>query len=285
MSRALVLGGGGPVGIAWEAGLVVGLAGHGVELGEADAIIGTSAGSNVGAQLALGHDLHEAVQRRDEADLRSSGGGSSGASMDDRLAELMETMAPLAAWDGPPEEARAKLGQFALEQDVGPEDRFIELFSALAGAGWPASFSCTAVNAMTGEFVVWDHNSGVDLQRAVASSCCVPGIFPPITIGDARYIDGGMRSPLNADLATGHDRVLVVSCMKSDLPGLGIAEEIDALEQGASSVELVEPDDAFVEISGSGMFLMDASRMPAAFDAGRALADVEAERLTSLWQP
>lgn len=122
------------------------------------------------------------------------------------------------------EEARAKLGQFALEQGVGPEERFIELFSAFADAGWPASFSCTAVDATTGAFVVWDQASGVDLQLAVASSCCVPGIFPPITIGDARYIDGGMRSPLNADLASGHDQVVVVSCMKGDLPGLGIAD-------------------------------------------------------------
>lgn len=54
MTRALVLGGGGPVGIAWESGLVAGLAEEGIDAGQADLIVGTSAGSAVGAQLAMG---------------------------------------------------------------------------------------------------------------------------------------------------------------------------------------------------------------------------------------
>ena len=70
---------------------------------------------------------------------------------------------------------------------------------------------CTAVDAETGEFVTWSKDSGVPLVRAIASSCCVPGIFPPITINGRRYIDGGMKSATNAELAAGHDRVLVVS--------------------------------------------------------------------------
>jgi NTE family protein len=61
MTRALVLGGGGPVGIGWESGLAVGLASKGVDISAADAVFGTSAGSFVGAQLALGVDLAEAV--------------------------------------------------------------------------------------------------------------------------------------------------------------------------------------------------------------------------------
>ena len=52
--RALVLGGGGPVGIAWESGLIAGLAEAGVDLSTADFVIGTSAGSFVGAYLAAG---------------------------------------------------------------------------------------------------------------------------------------------------------------------------------------------------------------------------------------
>ena len=53
-SRALVLGGGGPVGIAWESGLLAGLAKAGIDLGRSDFIVGTSAGSFVGARLAMG---------------------------------------------------------------------------------------------------------------------------------------------------------------------------------------------------------------------------------------
>lgn len=284
MTRALVLGGGGPVGIAWEVGLSLGLAKRGVDLRSADAIIGTSAGSNVGAQVALGSDLEVWAEERVDLSISPDDSAAPSGSMAARLGALMEQMIALNIYEGTPEEGRARLGQFALAQDVGPEERFTALFADLGGADWPATFSCTAVSATTGEFVVWNQDSGVDLQLAVASSCCVPGIFPPITIGDDRYIDGGMRSALNADLAAGHDQVLVVSCMSSSTPGLGVQEEIDGLRAGGATVELIEPDQAFIDISGSGMFLMDDSRMPAAFGAGLALADVEAERVSALWR-
>ena len=61
MTRALVLGGGGPVGIGWEAGLLVGLARNGLDLRKADAVVGTSAGSVVGFTLASGGDLAAAM--------------------------------------------------------------------------------------------------------------------------------------------------------------------------------------------------------------------------------
>ena len=59
MTRALVLGGGGPVGVAWEVGLIAGLEQEGVRLADADLFVGTSAGSIVGAMLALGRPTAE----------------------------------------------------------------------------------------------------------------------------------------------------------------------------------------------------------------------------------
>ncbi len=56
--RALVLGGGGVVGVAWETAVVRGLLEQGVDLRQADLIVGTSAGSLVGTRLAAGQDLH-----------------------------------------------------------------------------------------------------------------------------------------------------------------------------------------------------------------------------------
>lgn len=66
-SRALVLGGGGPVGIGWEAGMLKGLADDGIQLAEADLIVGTSAGSAVGSQLALGVSPAQLVRRTTRA--------------------------------------------------------------------------------------------------------------------------------------------------------------------------------------------------------------------------
>src|SRR5688500_8760504 len=61
---ALVLGGGGITGIAWEIGLLAGLAEAGTDLSDADLVVGTSAGSVVGAQLTSGAGLEEMYGRQ-----------------------------------------------------------------------------------------------------------------------------------------------------------------------------------------------------------------------------
>src|SRR5262249_58571603 len=55
--RALVLGAGGETGIAWEVGLLAGLAAHGVDLAAADLVVGTSAGAGVAARINSGVSL------------------------------------------------------------------------------------------------------------------------------------------------------------------------------------------------------------------------------------
>ena len=185
MSKALVLSGGGPVGVAWQAGLAVGLAHSGVRLGEADLIVGTSAGSIVGAHLGLGKEMGAlqeqlehfwAGQARpaaetgaadDASDTDASDAGASAA-----IAERMQTLLKLMAdattpEEGIPAETRAALGRFALEADAGPEERFAGAFAFMAGDPWPARFRCTAVDAENGAFVVWDGRSGEGLDRAV----------------------------------------------------------------------------------------------------------------------
>jgi NTE family protein len=78
---------------------------------------------------------------------------------------------------------------------------------------WPAHprLLVTAVDAETGEAVVWDHDSGVDLVDAVAARCAVPLVWPPMSVNGRRYVDGGVRSPINADYATGCSRVVVLA--------------------------------------------------------------------------
>ena len=218
MSKALVLSGGGSVGIAWQTGIAAGLKRRGVDLTDADFIVGTSAGSAVGAQLALGRDLEEQVTRYGESTERVGGDptstGSGGSGMAERMAKFMEIM--MNGADQDPEERRRAIGRFALEAEAMPEDQFVGVFRYLAGEQWPDRYSCTAVDAESGEFKVWNASEKVELDRAVASSCCVPGLFSPITINGRRYMDGGMRSGANADLAVGYDVVLFVTLMTGD---------------------------------------------------------------------
>jgi NTE family protein len=288
MSRALVLGGGGPVGIAWEAGLADGLSGLGVDIGAADLIVGTSAGSVVGAQLALGLDVAEVLTAAGTPMPMPEGGDGSG------MEALMMAMAKAATRGGDPQDARIGLGEVALSARTVPEADFVAVFARLADQEWPAGFACTAVDVQTGEFRVWDADAGVPLDRAVASSCAVPGVFPPITIDGRRYMDGGMRTALNADAAVGHGAVIAVSCFVLALPeGMSdptfeamqaqIDAEFDALRAAGASLEVIVPGAEFLDVSGWGLNLMDPSRAPAAYEAGRHQAVDEADRLQALW--
>jgi NTE family protein len=294
MSKALVLGGGGPVGIAWEAGLLAGLAESGVELAQADYIVGTSAGSVVGALVALGRApadiagpiIAEADRPREIPQQVAQ--ERQGAP---NMMVLMQKMAEVAAGERDPQEVRREIGEFALAAQTVDEESFLAGFGrqlAQAGEGvWPGhGYACTAVDTETGEFVIWDAASKVSLSRAVASSCSVPGVFPSITIDGRRYMDGGMRSATNADLAKGHDKTVVIAVRlmageMGDRMMAPVAREIDVLTQAGGKVELIVPDDASAE--AFGMNLMNPRNRPAAAKAGLAQGRALAPALKAFW--
>ena len=289
MTRALVLGGGGPVGVGWESGLAAGLAEAGVALGAADLVVGTSAGSIVGARLALGVDLAETVRAVGQPLPIEVGAGA-------KITDLMTAWADAASRAQTPEQMRIELGRLALDARTEAEGDFTgaEVFAQLAGRDWPASFRCTAIDTQTGELRVWDAEAGAPLDRAVASSCAVPMVFPPVTIDGSRYMDGGMRTPLNADLAAGHTAVIVVSCLAMALPE-GITDpvfdaiagqlevELAVLRDGGAAVEIVVPGAEFLEVSGWGTELMNPARVAGAYEAGVRQASAEAHRLQAIW--
>ena len=289
MTRALVLGGGGPVGVGWESGLAAGLAEAGVALGAADLVVGTSAGSIVGARLALGVDLAETVRAVGQPLPIEVGAGAT-------ITDLMTAWADAASRAQTPEQMRTELGKLALDAHTVAEGEFTgaEVFAQLAGRDWPASFRCTAIDTQTGELRVWDAEAGAPLDRAVASSCAVPMVFPPVTIDGTRYMDGGMRTPLNADLAAGHAAVILVSCLAMALPeGItdpvfdAIAGQLEAelavLRDGGAAVEIVVPGAEFLEVSGWGTELMNPARVAGAYEAGVRQAAAEAHRLQAIW--
>lgn len=290
MSRALVLGGGGPVGIGWESGLVTGFVDAGIPVPEVDLVVGTSAGSVVGAQLTTGLSMPDTLALAAEPLPVISD-----EQVMINLATLVETLRSMTLAGASFEETRRAVGRVALEAPAVPEERYVELFSPVDGIAWPDRYCCTAVDAETGEFRVWDAGAGVPLQRAVASSCAVPGVFPPVTIKGRRYMDGGMNTGLNALVASGHDVVLALSCAPLALPEglddpvlsavLGRQRaELDQLTASGAKLEVVEPNAEFLEISGWGLNLMDVTRVDAAYEAGRRQALDEAARVGAHWE-
>lgn len=293
--KALVLGGGGPVGIAWESGLVSGLAEQGVDLSQADFIVGTSAGSFVGAQLAMGQSPASLAPPFAQATAASAGSSPAqqmGPPPD--LTTLFTKMQEAASGRRPAQEVRAEIGAWAIAAKTMSEETFIGIFgqwlSTLPDDAWPSRpYACTAVDAQDGSFVLWNNESRVGLARAVASSCAVPGVFPPITIRGRRYIDGGMRSATNADAAKGYDVVVVVSVISAAMMDnpmfepfrLTLEKELDVLRESGSRVELITPDAE--SAAAFGINLMDQSRRAGAAREGVRQGRAAANQIRSAW--
>ena len=268
MTLALVLGGGGVIGIAWETGLLTGLRQAGIDLSKAALIVGTSAGSVVGAQIATGCDLNELYARL----LLPPDPARAQAPTVDAAAfrQAYATAAPNGVMT---QAARARMGALALEAATGTEANHLKRMASLLPIhDWPERrLLITAIDADDGGFVVWDKSAGVPLPLAVASSCAVPMIFPPMTINGHRYMDGGLRSATNADLAQGCEGVVIIS-VTGRMPGQAAPLEAEAgrLRVNGNRVEVIVPSDAALEAFGPN--LMDPAQRSAAAQAGQAQA-------------
>ncbi|MEV7127295.1 patatin-like phospholipase family protein [Streptomyces sp. NPDC093260] len=267
MTEALVLGGGGVGGIAWITGLLTGLADKGQDVTGADLIVGTSAGSAVAAQLGSGLSLEELYARQVEPSSQAA----------EIMAELdLESFAAqlgaaLTSGDGP--RMRRAVGELALRAETVPEaERRAVIESRLPRHEWPTRrLRIVAVDAGSGEARVFDGASGVSLVDAVAASCAVPGVWPPVTIGGRRYVDGGVRSMANADYAAGASRVLVIVPMGTVEPfpsETPLERALAELRAQGAEVAVIEPDEASKAAIGTNP-LDPATRTPAA-EAGRA---------------
>jgi NTE family protein len=280
-TRALVLGGGGVAGVAWELGILIGLHDAGVDVRGADVIIGTSAGSVVGAQITSGTDLES---------LFSSQLIPAEQSKERRVAfdpvQMMEAFSQAIAGAGPDLKAiRARVGAYALAAPtVSEAERHTIIETRLPVPAWPGlRLLIVAVDTETGEEYIMDRESGVSLVDAVAASCAVPGIWPPVTIAGRRYMDGGVRSATNADLARGYDRILILNPLgaNADCFGIGTASQAAALEREGSQVQVIAPDAASAAAIGPNP-LDPATREPSAL-AGRAQGNELATPVAALW--
>jgi NTE family protein len=289
VSRALVLAGAGAAGNAWQLGLIAGLSSRGVELTEADLIVGTSAGSTVAAQITSGapaSELYAAIVAEVARPMRgATPAGRPVTSGPDYLAwsdAIIASSADAA-------DMRRRIGAAALDRDTSEgadAARWRQIVSTrLPRHEWPEQrVLIPAVDARTGEPVVFDRHSGVDLVEAVAASTSA---MTPYRIGEDRYLNGGYRRSSNADLAEGFSRVLILEPFsgRSRQPlawGMDLATQIEELRAGGSTVEAVFPDAGSGDVFDANA-LDPSTRLPAArggYAQGRRLA----RELGDFWQ-
>ncbi|MBT2450844.1 patatin-like phospholipase family protein [Streptomyces sp. ISL-43] len=264
-------------------GLAAGLRRGGVDLGGADLTVGTSAGAIVGALLATGQDLDRLAAPAHQPSPAAARHKVDAAVMGAVFAVLGEAGLE-------PGEARRRVGRIALDHaDSDPDSDSDGEQALLAGRGaligsnaWPPErqLLITAVDAVTGEPVVWDRTSGVPLVRAVAASSTFPGAEPPVTIQGRRYMDGALRSGANADLAAGARRLVVIEPLAHLFPREALEQQLAAV--GAQTVVTVGPDPDAVRAFGSDLY--DRANWEPAYRAGLDQATATAERLRTVWK-
>jgi NTE family protein len=304
---ALVLGGGGAAGNAWEIGIIAGLAEAGLDMTQAaDLVVGTSAGATAAAQVRGGMPAAELLASVLSPPVQPVG--------QDRerppslpMATVFERMRAISAAATSAADLQRAMGAFGLESDsaLAPAagQRRATVAARLPRPQWPdRPMIVTAVDAHTGELAAFDRDSGVDLVDAVTASTALPGLVHTVSINGTPYIDGGVRSADNADLASGYANVVVLSPLggRSRTPpergtdpagqfeglcrppewGTDLAGQVEDLRKQGSHVEVITPDADSRAAMGTNQ--MDpATRIPAA-RAGFAQGKQEATRVTFL---
>ncbi|MET9607457.1 patatin-like phospholipase family protein [Streptomyces sp. NPDC006512] len=274
---ALVLGGGGLTGIGWETGILYGLAREGVDLSTADLVVGTSAGSVVGAQLTSGLLTPQQLYERQLGDPAGEATARFGAGLLVRHAVAMARSRNAADY-------RRRIGALALAADTGAEATRREVLKArLVSHEWPRRrLVVTAVDALSGELTAFDRESGAGLVDAVSASCAVPGVWPPVTVDGRRFIDGGIRSATNADVAAGYRRVVIIAPMTLGTAMIpSPAAQAERLRAAGARVALITPSAQARKAFGRNV--LDPARRDPAARAGLAQAAGHAAEAQAVW--
>ncbi len=272
--RGLVLGGGGITGISWELGFLLSIMDSGLGVRNATSVMGTSAGSVVGTLLLTKEteDLRERLARMGDQEITS------------KLAKgsLVRSL-PALALPRAQKTKRAVIGTHATRaQPTGGQQRMEAIRRRIEVEDWPEQdLRITAVNAETGELSIFTKDSGVDIAHAVAASCAVPFVWPPVSIDDTLYIDGGVRSPTNVDKMTDFNALLVLAPIEMSYPARRSARK-QVARAGATRTLVVTPDEASRKAIGHKV--LDPARAGAAGRAGLAQGERYAERVTRVWE-
>jgi NTE family protein len=277
-NRALVLGGGGVTGIAWTTGLLFGLHEQGVDVLRAHRLIGTSAGATVGAQITSGVPFSDLFQRQADPARQCRELNP----QPQQLQALAATLLPLMNITDGAERIR-RIAEVALASETVEErERRAVIEDRLPSHRWPEqSFSVVAVDTQSYQTTLFDRHSDANLVDAVAASCAVPGIWPAVTIMGRRYMDGGVRSPDNADLATDCTVVLVLSPV--GLRGNhGLEAQVATLQRNGAAVHVIEPDAASRIAIGQNPFDLQM-RAPTA-RAGHLQGCALGKDIAAFWQ-
>ena len=248
---------------------------------DSDVLVGTSAGSAVAAQISSGHPLEELFAGQVA---ETSAEIDPGVDIEAIIALFLTALSDANTLGDKKLHQMQRIGAVALTTETVPEPvRRDVIAQRLPSHDWPdRELRLTAIDAVTGELVVFDRDSGVGLVDAVAASCAVPGAWPPVTIAGRRYMDGGVGSAVNLGVARDCDAAVILVPAGSgpnaapSAFGPGPAAEIAAFAGAACSV--FADDDS---LAAFGPNPLDPRRRTVSAKAGREQGRREAAAVAS----
>jgi NTE family protein len=280
ISRAVVLGAGGHTGFGWQWGMITGLWRAGINLADADLVVGTSAGAMAAAHLTSGvppTDLWPEVSTPHEPHHEQML-----LNLDAFTAELTRMITSGRS----AEQVRAAFGELAAARGGASEQVMRSVVERYVPTEkWPEQrLLIPAVDVDSAELRVFDRDSGASVVDAVAASSAVPCVWAPVAVGDRRYMDAIVRSPINADLAAGYERVVVLASMPEirGLPGASLDEQL-APVRAAGEVLVITPDKP--SRAAIGRDQQDLTRRPGAALAGMAQSESVLAAVKTHWTP
>jgi NTE family protein len=273
--RAVVLGGGGLTGYAWEVGILKGLRDAGIDLTVADLIIGTSAGSILGTQIRSG----KAVDDLYASMLAPPSGGSPPARSPADVQYLQDTYRLWLTGAENTATMRVEVGKRALEtpHPIAEEAQKNRWRRMLGISEWPNQpLKISAVDITDGAVRFFDRSQDVGIETAAAASTAIPGLHAPITVGDRRYMDGGVATT-GIDAALGYGTVVAITTGGGQL----VRQQVELVRSGGSRIVNVSPDAE--SLSALGTDRMVASQAKPSAEAGLRQAGMVVEEVRKVW--
>lgn len=249
MEKALVLGGGGITGMAWEAGILAGLNENDVQFNHADVVLGTSAGSFIGSLLVNGYDMKSyyqyLAQHKDKNDQA-------------KLSKDLYRRWVSAVIDGGEDEVKvAKLfGEIA--KDVKPvitsSERQKAVKVRLKDSQWQSQLKIAALDIETGQLKLFSQQDGISLMEAVTASGAVPGLWPTVEFKGHLYMDGGFVNSANAMAVKEAKHIVVIAPLTQKQGKLqSVREDVEDLEK-TQQVTLITPNEKCKEVIGNNIY-------------------------------
>jgi NTE family protein len=286
LDRTLVLGGGGLFFVAWQVAYLEALHERGLDLGRAERLVGTSAGSLVATIVAAGHLRRKAEQidllAKVPALISHLAGGEQIEPSQQRALDLFTS-----ATDAEPETVRA-IGHAALAADAPPPEKIRRSLAAVLGVRrWPSpALHVTAVDTYTAERLVITAESGIPVAVAAAASSAVPGAFTPQQLHDRRAMDGGVSgSGVHTDLVAGARVALVLSLAANldqsvaAMTSAPFAQQHELEQLAATGTTVLVKGPAEVDDTK----LMDPTAVAGAIELGQQQAADDAADLVPAW--